>query len=218
MACESGTVKVRGIELVYETFGDPSDPPLVLVMGLGAQMITWPDDFCRLLVAERYFVVRFDNRDAGLSTHLHDLRAPSPVAVFTRRALPPYTIDDMADDTAGLLAALDIESAHVVGASMGGFIAQTVALRHPDRVRSLTLIMTSTGSRRVGHPRPGIALRLARPRPLLDRQGAIDSTVETVRLIGSPGYPFDEAAVRNWRGVPTTAVTIRPGFGGNWVQ
>jgi pimeloyl-ACP methyl ester carboxylesterase len=200
MLRETGVVEARGIELAYETFGDRADPVLLLIMGLGAQMITWPDDLCGLLAARNYFVLRFDNRDAGLSSHLSDRRAPSPVAVFTRRSLPPYTIDDMADDTVALLVALDVDSAHVAGASMGGFIAQTVALRHPNRVRSLSLIMTSTGSRLVGHPRPAIAARLARRRPELDRKGAIDAAAETIRIIGSPGYPFDEGRVRELAG------------------
>jgi len=163
-------------------------------------MIAWPDELCELLVGQGYFVVRFDNRDAGLSSHLAKLGAPSPAPVFTRRSRPPYTIDDMADDTAALLQGLGFDSAHVVGASMGGFIAQALALRHRDRVRSLSLLMTSTGSRLVGHPRARLIARLARRRPVLDRPAAIDATVGTFRLIGSPGYPFDEARLRELAG------------------
>lgn len=196
----SRTVPAHGIELACESFGEPDDSPIVLIMGLGAQMIAWPDELCRLLADAGYFVVRFDNRDAGLSSHLRDRGAPTPVAVLTRRSRPPYSIDDMADDTAELLRALDVAPAHVVGASMGGFIAQALALRHPEKVRSLSLIMTSTGSRLVGHPRLSVAARLTRRRPELDREAAINSVVETFRLIGSPGYPFDEARMRDLAG------------------
>lgn len=196
----SGIVQAHGIELAYESFGEQNDPPVVLIMGLGAQMIAWPDELCALLAEGGYFVVRFDNRDAGLSSHLRDRGSPTPMAVLARRSPPPYSIDDMADDTAALLAALELAPAHVVGASMGGFIAQTVALRHPEKVRTLSLIMTSTGSRRVGHPHPRVAARLTRRRPELDRQAAINTVVETFRLIGSPGYPFDEARMRHLAG------------------
>ncbi|MGA8679152.1 MAG: alpha/beta fold hydrolase [Acidimicrobiales bacterium] len=200
MPGDVGTTQANGITISYETFGELTDPPLLLIMGLGAQMIAWPDELCDLLVGGGYFVVRFDNRDAGLSTHLAELDAPSPVAVLARRSRPPYTVDDMADDAAGLLQALRIDSAHVVGASMGGFIAQAVALRHRKRVRSLSLIMTSTGSRLVGHPQPRVAARLARRRPVLDRPAAIETAVETFRIIGSPGYPFDEGRIRELAG------------------
>jgi pimeloyl-ACP methyl ester carboxylesterase len=186
----------NGIEIAYETFGDPSDPPLLLVMGLGAQMLAWPDELCRQLAEEGHHVIRFDNRDVGLSTHLHDAPAPRLRDLFLRRRRPPYTIDDMADDAVGLLDALGIERAHVVGASMGGFIAQTMAIRHPDRLRSLTLIMTSTGSRRVGRPSRKVLLRLVRRRPAVDREAAVATTVDTFRLIGSAGYPVDEDHLR----------------------
>src|SRR5690606_5495168 len=117
----------NGIRIAYETFGDPSDPAILLVMGLGTQMIAWPDEMCAMLAEAGHHVVRFDNRDVGLSTHL-DLPAPQPHEVVLRRRRPPYTVSDMANDAVGLLDALDIEAAHVVGASMGGFISQTVAL------------------------------------------------------------------------------------------
>jgi pimeloyl-ACP methyl ester carboxylesterase len=165
-------------------------------MGLGAQMIAWPDELCESLADQGYFVVRFDNRDAGLSSHMPELGTPSPLAVFARRARPPYSVEDMADDAAGLLDALDVTAAHVVGASMGGFIAQAMVLRHPQRVRSLTLIMTSTGSRLVGHPRARLAVRLVRRRPAADRETAINTVVETFRQIGSTGFPFDEERIR----------------------
>jgi pimeloyl-ACP methyl ester carboxylesterase len=200
MLGESASVTANGIQVAFETLGDPSDPPLLLVMGLGAQMIAWPDELCESLAARNYFVVRFDNRDAGLSSHLPELGTPSPLAVLAGRARRPYSVDDMADDAVGLLEALDMTAAHVVGASMGGFIAQAMVLRHPQRVRSLTLIMTSTGSRLVGHPRARLAVRLVRRRPATDREMAINSVVETFRQIGSPGYPFDEERIRQLGG------------------
>lgn len=192
---ETQRTTANGIDIAYETFGDPDGVPLLLVMGLGTQMIAWPDDMCTALADLGHYVVRFDNRDIGLSTHLREVRAPNPLAVSLRRVPPPYTLADMAEDALGLLTGLGVTAAHVVGASMGGFIAQTMALRDPARVRSLTLIMTSTGSRRVGNPKPAMARRLLRRRPVLDRESAVALSVDVMRSIGSPGYTFDEAAL-----------------------
>lgn len=183
---------VNGIDIAYETFGSPSDPPVLLVMGLGTQMIAWPDPLCEGLAARGHFVVRFDNRDVGLSTHLTDVPTPRLSEVMLRRQPPPYTIDDMADDAVGLMDHLGLSTVHLVGASMGGFIAQTVAVRYPCRLRSLTLIMTSTGSRRVGNPKPTLFARLTRGRVVADRAGAQQRALETFRIIGSRGYAFDE--------------------------
>ena len=141
-----GRVAANGIELAYETFGDPSAPPVVLIMGLATQMIAWPDEVCDGLARCGLFVVRFDNRDVGGSTHLENVPPPRLADVLVRRRPPPYSIGDMADDVAGLIDGLGLGDVHLVGASMGGFIAQTVALEYADRVRTLTLIMTSTGS------------------------------------------------------------------------
>ena len=182
----------NGIEIAYETFGDSRGVPLVMVMGLGTQMLAWPDEMCADLAERGHFVVRFDNRDVGLSTHLRDVRAPRLSDILLHRRDPPYTIDDMADDTVGLIDALELGSAHLVGASMGGFIAQTVAVRHPHAIRSLTLIMTSTGSRRVGNPKPALFGALTKGRVVADRQSAQARAVETFRIIGSRGYAFDE--------------------------
>ena len=146
-------VQVGDIEIACETFGDAGNPPVLLVMGLATQMIGWPDDFCRGLAERGLFVVRFDNRDIGLSTHLHDAGAPDIMAVFGGDASSvPYALTDLAEDTVGLLDALGLDSAHLVGASMGGMIAQLVAIRHPKRVRSLTSIMSTTGDPSVGTP------------------------------------------------------------------
>src|SRR3954466_11133484 len=131
MTQKTNCVASNGLELAYETFGDPKDPPVLLVMGLGTQMIAWPDAFCEDIAERGYYVVRFDNRDMGLSTHLKGKRAAHPVAVAVRRRRPPYTLDDMAADTVGLMDGLGFDSVHLVGVSMGGFIAQTVAMRYP---------------------------------------------------------------------------------------
>jgi pimeloyl-ACP methyl ester carboxylesterase len=195
-----GRVAANGIELAYETFGDPGAPPVVLIMGLATQMIAWPDELCEGLARCGLFVIRFDNRDEGESTHLQNLPAPRLTDVMMRRRPPPYSISDMADDVAGLIDGLGLGQVHLVGASMGGFIAQTVALEHADRVRTLTLMMTSTGSRRVGQPKPGIYVRLLRPPVVADRSAAIATTIELFRLIGSRGFAFDEQYVRDIAG------------------
>jgi pimeloyl-ACP methyl ester carboxylesterase len=190
----------NGLTLAYETFGSGDDPPVLLIMGLGTQMIAWPDELCQAIADRGHFVIRFDNRDVGLSTHLSELPTPKLQDLLLRRRRAPYKVSDMAADAVGLLDALGIDSAHVVGASLGGFIAQTVAGKYPQRVRSLTLIMTSTGSRLVGHPKPEVFLRLLRRRVVADRQAAGDAVIETFRIIGSKGYAFDEDYLRDLAG------------------
>ncbi|NEK57378.1 alpha/beta fold hydrolase [Geodermatophilus sabuli] len=192
--------RVGDIEIAYETFGSAEDPPLLLVMGLATQMIGWPDEFCRGLADRGLFVVRFDNRDIGLSTHLDDAGAPDMGALLTGSGSAPYALADMADDTAGLLDALGLDSAHVVGASMGGMIAQLLAIRHPARVRSLTSIMSTTGDPAVGTPAEAAMGVLLAP-PAVDRDGAVQRAVDTYRVIGSPGFEFDEASVRDRAGL-----------------
>ncbi|MCY7363766.1 MAG: alpha/beta fold hydrolase [Frankiaceae bacterium] len=193
-------VPANGIEIAYETFGERGNPPLVLVMGLGTQMLAWPDEFCEDLAARGHYVVRFDNRDVGASTHFRGVRAPHVAKIVARRAAPPYTLDDMADDALGLIHALDLGPVHLVGASLGGFIAQTVAIRRPEAVRSLTLIMTSTGSRRVGQAHPRL-LRSLLTRPVVSsREEAQDAVVETFRVIGSKGFALDEERLRDLAG------------------
>ena len=190
-------VPSNGIEIAYETFGERGSPPLLLVMGLGTQMLAWPDELCQDLAARGHYVVRFDNRDVGASTHLRGVRAPHIAKILARLAAPPYTLDDMADDALGLIDALELGPMHLVGASLGGFIAQTVAIRRPAAVRSLTLIMTSTGSRRVGQAHPRLFSRLINRRVVSSREEAMEAVVETFRVIGSQGYALDEERLRD---------------------
>src|ERR1019366_9229453 len=153
-----------GIDIAYERFGDRDAPPVLLVMGLATQMLGWPEEFCSALVARGLHVIRFDNRDVGLSTHLHDARQPDVMAALSGdSSSASYTLSDMAGDSVGLLDALELDSAHIVGASMGGMIAQTVAIEHPDPVRSLTSIMSTTGDAAVGQASGGRATADAIP-------------------------------------------------------
>jgi pimeloyl-ACP methyl ester carboxylesterase len=184
-----------GITLCYERFGNASDPPMLLIMGLGTQMIGWPDEFCRQLAERGFHVVRFDNRDIGRSTRING-RPPTPRQLVTRKIAPVlYTLGDMANDAAGLLRQLDLAPAHVVGASMGGMIAQTLAARHPESVRSLTSIMSNTGNRWKGQPAFGIYRYLLRHAPE-DRDGYIDYTTRVFEAIGSRGLTYDKDRVR----------------------
>ncbi|SFO38823.1 Pimeloyl-ACP methyl ester carboxylesterase [Geodermatophilus obscurus] len=195
------TTRVGEIELAHETFGSPEDTPLLLVMGLATQMIGWPDDFCRMLAERGLYVIRFDNRDIGLSTHLDHAGAPDVLAVMGGdHSRVAYRLADMAEDTAGLLDALGLDDAHVVGASMGGMIAQTLAIRHPERVRSLTSIMSTTGDPAVGAPAEAALGALLAP-PATDRESAVQRAVDTYRVIGSPGFEFDEHGLRERAGL-----------------
>jgi pimeloyl-ACP methyl ester carboxylesterase len=185
----------RGITLCYERFGDPSDPPLLLVMGLGQQLLAWPDEFVQALVARGFQVVRFDNRDSGRSTHASG-RPPRLTQLMIRRFDDDqYDLGDLTDDAAGLLDALDLRPAHVVGVSMGGMIAQTLAARYPDHVRSMVSIMSSTGVANAGWVAPS-TLRLLITAPPRDREAAAERAVKMFRHIGSAGFPFDEQSIR----------------------
>jgi pimeloyl-ACP methyl ester carboxylesterase len=185
-----------GIELAYERFGDPDAPPVLLVMGVAMQMLAWPDAFCAELVDRGVQVIRFDNRDVGLSSHLHEAPTPDlPAALGGDLSSVSYTLSDMAADAVGLLAALGFDSAHLVGASMGGMIAQTIAIEHPGRVRSLTSMMSTTGNLSVGQPRPEVLQTFGGP-PASTREEVIEQMVRIVRVVGSPGYEKDEAALR----------------------
>ena len=176
----------RDVTLCYDTFGNPSDPPLLLVMGLGMQMVGWHEDFCTELAGRGFHVVRFDNRDAGRSTHF-PFRAPTVRQLFARRFAPEqYTLVDMAEDAAGLLRELDLAPAHVVGASMGGMIAQTLAAHHRKSVRSLVSIMSNTGSRFSGQPAVALYRPLLSPAPQ-EREAFLDHVEKLFTMIGSPG-------------------------------
>lgn len=189
----------RGITLCYESFGDPTDPSMLLVMGLGTQMIAWHDDFCEGLVDRGFHVVRFDNRDVGRSTHM-DFRPPTLMQLLTRRFYrKQYSLEDMAEDAAGLILKLDLDPAHVVGASLGGMIAQTLAAERPELVRSLTSIMSSTGSRVWGRPAPGVYKYLLRPPPR-DREAYIERSAEIFGVVGSTGFERDDDYVRERAG------------------
>jgi len=169
---------------------------MLLVMGLSTQMIGWPDEFCEQLAARGYYVVRFDNRDIGRSTQLKDLGVPTVKQLLLRdKSAARYTLEHMAADGIGLLDHLGIERAHVVGVSMGGMIAQTMAARFPERVLSLASIISNTGSRWSGQPSPRMYPMLLKPAPR-DRAGYIRHTVETFKKIGSQGFPIDEDELR----------------------
>jgi len=165
---------------------------MLLVMGLASQMLLWDDRFCEELAALGFRVIRFDNRDVGRSTILHDARVPARWQLALRHSAgAAYSLEAMADDAAGLLDHLEIDAAHVVGASMGGMIAQLIAIRHPERVLSLVSIMSTTGNRRVGRPDPRVALRMLRP-AARTRDAYIEDHVQTYRLIGSRDFDFEE--------------------------
>jgi len=192
------------IEIEYECFGDKGNPPLLLVMGLGAQMILWDDEFCGMLAERGFHVTRFDNRDVGGSTCLRDAGVPdigaAMMAAMTGQPVDaPYTLSDMAADTARLMDSLGMASAHVVGASMGGMIAQTLAIEYPAKVRSLTSIMSSTGNPALPSATPEAMSALLSP-PAEGREANIERAVGIFRTIGSKGFPFDEEAVRRIAG------------------
>src|SRR3954470_13830137 len=195
-------IDANGIKLEYEVSGDPAAPPVLLIMGLGAQLTRWPEPFHRALTDAGFRVIRFDNRDVGRSTRMAQLGVPSMPAAALRAALglpvrAPYDLGDLTADAVGLLDALGVRSAHVVGVSMGGMIAQMLAARHAGRVRALVSIMSSSGHR--GLPGPSLALQLAlirRPGPGAGRDQIIDRTVALLRRIASPGYPPDLQLLR----------------------
>jgi pimeloyl-ACP methyl ester carboxylesterase len=185
-----------GIDIAFERFGEPEAPPVLLIMGLGTQMLGWPDPFCDTLARRGLHVIRFDNRDIGLSSHMTGAPPPDvPAALRGRTSSASYTLSDMAADTVGLMDALGLDGAHLVGASMGGMIAQMAAIEHPQRVRSLTSIMSTTGDPSVGRPSEEALAATLSP-PARTREAAVERTVQIVRLIGSPGFDIDEPAIR----------------------
>jgi pimeloyl-ACP methyl ester carboxylesterase len=185
----------RGITLCYETFGDPSDPTALLIMGLSMQMVAWQEDFCLELAGRGFHVVRFDNRDIGRSTHVHGPTPTIPQLLLRSKHAASYTLADMAEDTVGLLGELELAPAHVIGVSMGGMIAQTLAARHPRMVRSLVSIMSNTGSLWSGRPAPRIYPLLLHAPPR-GREAFIARAEHVFAAIGSPDLPRDPDDVR----------------------
>ena len=187
--------RIRDVELCYEAFGDPADPAMLLVMGLGTQMVAWHEDFCAELAGRGYYVIRFDNRDVGRSSRVRG-RPPTLLQLLRRDPKAAvYTLDDLADDAAALLDHLGIERAHVAGASMGGMVAQLLAIRHPGRVLSLASIMSNTGARWTGQPSVRLYPIFLR-RPPRDREAFVDHTVALFNAIGSPSLQADEEELR----------------------
>jgi pimeloyl-ACP methyl ester carboxylesterase len=194
------SVTANGIDIEYEVFGDSSAPPLLLVMGLGAQMIHWDDEFCQQLADSGFHVIRYDNRDVGLSTKMTDAKTPNPGQLMAdlqegRQPEVDYTLDDMAADGISLLDALGIEQAHVCGASMGGMIVQVMAINHGDRIKSMTSIMSTTGNPELSPATPE-AMGALMAAPAADREAQIEQSISSQRIIGSTGFPFDEDRAR----------------------
>ncbi len=186
----------NNIEIEYDTFGDPLSNPLLLIMGLGAQMISWEEEFCELLVNHGFYVIRFDNRDVGLSTKFEEIGVPDimKLVIGAQRGEKiefPYTLEDMADDAIGLLDALKIDKAHICGASMGAMIVQVIAVRYPSRVLSLTSIMGSTGNPDLPQPKQEAMKVILTPAPT-EREAYIEESVKRWRVLYGTGFPFDE--------------------------
>lgn len=196
--------QANGIQIAYDTFGDQGSPPLLLIMGLGGQMINWHEEFCAQLATKGYWVIRFDNRDVGLSSKFDEAGVPNLGALT--RAIErghavdlPYTLHDMADDVVGLLDALQISSAHILGTSMGGRIAQLVALHNPHRVRTLIPIMSPMGEPGYPPPKPEALAILYEPAPR-DREAYIEYSVRTAQVLSGPAFPIEEGIVRERAG------------------
>jgi pimeloyl-ACP methyl ester carboxylesterase len=185
-------LKANGIEIEYETFGDPKSTPLLLIGGLGSQLLSWDEEFCEQLRDRGFFVIRYDNRDAGLSTKFEAAGEPDLMAAFGGNANPAYHLDDLADDAAEVLSALGIDAAHIVGVSMGGFIAQLVAINHPERVLSLTSIMSGPGGKDGVPPEPEGADVLTRVPPPT-REARIEHGLWIRKTLKGSGDQFDEA-------------------------
>lgn len=193
-------VTANGIQIEYETFGNQSGRPLLLIIGLGGQMIHWDDDLCKDLAKQGHYVIRYDNRDVGLSTKFDEAGVPNLGDIFRKmmqgeRVKPPYTLDDMADDAVGLLDALGIRKAHICGMSMGGMIAQTIVIRHHSRVLSLISIYSTTGNPEVPQPKPEVIGMLIAPPPN-KREANIEHMLGVFKTIAGPGFPLDEKWTR----------------------
>ena len=193
-------VTANGIQIEYDTFGDPSSQPLLLIMGLGEQMIGWDEELCKQLASRDLYVIRFDNRDTGLSSKIDEAGVPNVVEVFAalmkgEKANIPYTLDDMADDAIGLLDALNIEKSHLLGVSLGGMIGQIMAIRYPSRVWSLISMASITGNPEIPMGKPELFVELVNPPPT-DREAYIENRVDLVRTLVGSKYPIDEQRTR----------------------
>ena len=196
--------KANNIRIEYETFGDPSSPAILLIAGLSAQLIYWDEEFCKRLAQAGLYVIRFDNRDAGLSTKLDAAGVPDMSDILRKlmsrqKVTPPYTIEDMAADAVGLLDALNIEKAHICGMSMGGMIAQSLAIHYPQRVLSLTSIYSTTGNPQLPQPKPEVMSLLLTPPPR-DRDLFIQFELDLFRALTGPRFGFDEKWIRETMG------------------
>jgi proline iminopeptidase len=196
------SLNANGIRIAFDTAGDPKAVPLLLISGLGLQLTAWPDEFVEGLVELGFYVIRYDNRDTGLSTKFEHAGTPSLGLAWLKSLVrwpirPPYTVEDMADDAVGVLSALGVARAHVVGMSMGGMIGQLLAARFPSRVLSLTSIMSSSGRRGLPGPAPEVKRALTRrPKADLDVESMIDQGVSLLQAIASPTYPTPEKLLR----------------------
>ncbi|MFA5179948.1 MAG: alpha/beta hydrolase [Syntrophales bacterium] len=189
-------VTANGIQIEYDTFGDDSSPALLLIIGAGGQMIYWELEFCESLAKRGLFVIRFDNRDAGLSTKFDEAGIPDMMAAMEGKPVDAaYSLDDMAADAVGLLDALGIQKAHICGSSMGGEIAQIISYRYPERVLSLTSIMSSTGNPELPQMKPEVLAAVFKPVPA-EREAYIEHNANLWRMLWSPGFPFDEKRLR----------------------
>jgi pimeloyl-ACP methyl ester carboxylesterase len=187
----------NGIEIAYEEFGRPDGEPLLLVAGLGMQLLAWDVDFCRLLTEQGFRVIRFDNRDIGHSSKIWVEKTPRHIDLYLgRRATAPYLLSDMADDIAGLLDHLEISATHIAGTSLGAMVAQTLAIERPERVRSMVSMMSTTGNRMHGIPTLRGLKAIFRPHGE-GREAVIESNIQMYAKIGSPEYPIDMARLRH---------------------
>lgn len=194
-------VRANAIEIEYEAIGPHNGAPMILIMGLAMQLTAWPDEFCHALASRGFRVIRFDNRDAGLSTKMPAIGWLTTTALLAGATLrmpvrPPYGLADMASDAVGLMDALNIDRAHIIGASMGGMIAQIVAAEYPERVKSLVSLMSTSGDPALPGPAARVLQALLRPRPRRDPERGIAQTTDFLRLVGSPGFPTKESELR----------------------
>ncbi|MFC1859009.1 alpha/beta fold hydrolase [Thermodesulfobacteriota bacterium] len=197
-------VTANGIQIEYDTFGEKSGKPILLIVGLGCQLIFWSEEFCQQLANSGHYVIRFDNRDSGLSTKFEEAGVPDLMEAMRQvmrgeKIEAPYTYDDMADDTVGIIDTLGIEKAHICGMSMGGAIAQTIAMRHPSRVLSLIPIYGPTGNPKLPQPKPEILGLLLTPPPE-ERESFIDHSMNIFRAFAGSGYEFEESWLRDLAG------------------